>query len=100
MASSDESDSEAIETEIEYGLYKVEGSPHSSDQDDPCQSKTEEVYADAPLADEECLAHYKEQMKMECKLEKKPIKWLRGTHDQKVYRQTNLHTFDEEAGSP
>ena len=39
MASSDESidyssDSEAIETEIEYDLYVV-GSPHSSDQDDP-----------------------------------------------------------------
>jgi len=48
MALSDEStdyssDSEAIETEIEYDL-EVEGSPHSSDQDDPNESETNEVY--------------------------------------------------------
>ena len=75
MASSDESvdhspDSEAIETEIEYDL-EVEGSPHSSDQDDPYQSETKEFCADEPLADEQWLAHYEEEMKMECKLEKK-----------------------------
>ena len=55
MASSDESidyssDSEAIETEIEYDL-EVEGSPHSSDRGDPYQRETKEVYADEPLAD-------------------------------------------------
>ena len=52
MASNDEStdyssDSEAIETEIEYDL-EVEGSPHSSHKDDPNQSETNEVYADEP----------------------------------------------------
>ena len=50
MASSDESidyssDSEAIETEIEYDLYVV-GSPHSSDEDDPYQSETKGIYTD------------------------------------------------------
>ena len=83
MASSDEStdyspDSEAIETEIEYDL-EVEGSPHSSDQDDPNQSETNEVYADEPLADEEWPAHYEEEMKVERKFEKKLTKRLRGT---------------------
>ena len=72
-----------------------------TDQDDPYQSETKEVYADDPLADKECLAYYEEEMKMESKLDKKPTKRLRRTHDQKVYRQTiNLHTFDKEAGSP
>ena len=77
MASSDKSidygsDSEAIE---------VEGSPHSSDQDDPYQSETKEVYADEPLADEAWLAHYEVDMKMERKLKKKKklTKRLRGT---------------------
>ena len=78
MASSDESmdygsDSEAIETEIEYDL-EVERSPHSSDRDDPYQSETKEVYADEPLADEEWRAHYEAEMKMECKPEKKLTK--------------------------
>ena len=82
MASSDEatdysSDSEATEMEIEYDL-EVEGSPHSSDQDDPNQSETNEVYADEPLADEEWLAHY-EEMRVEGKLEKERTKRLRGT---------------------
>ena len=72
MASSDESvdyssDSEAAETEIEYDL-EVEGSPNSSDRDDPYQSETKEVYADEPLADEECGAHYEDEMKMERKI--------------------------------
>ena len=58
---------------------EVEGSPHSSDQDDPYQSETKEVYADEPLADEEWRAHYKEEMKMEHKLEKKLTKRLRRT---------------------
>lgn len=67
MASSHESrdyssDSEAIETEIEYDL-EVEGSPHWSDQGDPNQTETNEGYAEEPLADEEWLAHYKEEMK-------------------------------------
>ena len=79
MASSDESidyssDSEAIEYDLE-----VEGSPHSSDRDDPYQSETKEVYADEPLADEEWRAHYEEEMKMERKPEKKLTKRLRGT---------------------
>ena len=83
MASSDESvdyssDSEAIETEIEYDL-EDEGSPHSSDRDDPCQSETKEVYADEPLADEDWRALYEEEMKMERNLEKKLTKRLRGT---------------------
>ena len=83
MASSDESvdyssDSEAIETEIEYDL-EVEGSPHSSDRDDPYQSETKEVYADEPLADEDWRAHYEEEMKMERNLEEKLTKRLRGT---------------------
>ena len=61
MASSHESrdyssDSEAIETEIEYDL-EVEESSHSSDHDDPNQSETNEVYADEPFVDEEWLAH-------------------------------------------
>ena len=85
MASSGEStdynsDSEAIETQIEYDL-EVEGSPHSSDQDDPNQSETNKVYGDEPLAEEEWLAHYEEEMKVERKLEKKLAK--RGT--QKVW---------------
>ena len=79
MASSDESvdyssDSEAIETEIEYDL-QVKGSAHLSDQDDPYQSKTKEVYNGERLADEEWLAHYEEEMKMERKLTKL-TKWL------------------------
>ena len=57
------SDSEAIETQIEYDL-EVEGSRHSSDQDDPNQSETNEVYADEPLVEEEWLAHYEEEMKV------------------------------------
>jgi len=74
MASSDESvdyssDSEAIETEIKFDL-QAKGSPHLSDQDDPYQSETREVYTDERLADEEWLAHYEEEMKMECKLTK------------------------------
>ena len=85
MASSGEStdynsDSEAIEMQIEYDLA-VEGSPHSSDQDDPNQSETNEVYADEPLVEEEWLAHYEEEMKVERKLDKKLAK--RGT--QKVW---------------
>ena len=69
MASSDESidyssDSKAIETEVEYDL-EVEGSSHSSDQDDPYQSEIKEFYANEPLADEEWRAHYEEEMKME-----------------------------------
>ena len=83
MASSDESvdyssDSEAIETEIEYDL-EVEGSPHLSHRDDPYQSETKEVYADEPLADEDGRAHYEEEMKMERNLEKRLTKRLRGT---------------------
>ena len=78
MASSHESidyssDSEAIETEIEYDL-EVEGSPHSSDRDDPYQSETKEACADEPLADEEWRAHYEAEMKMERKPEKKANK--------------------------
>ena len=78
MASSGESTdynsvSEAIETQIEYDLA-VEGSPHSSDQDDPNQSETNEVYADEPLVEEEWLAHYEEEMKVERRLEKKASK--------------------------
>ena len=72
------SDSEAIETEIEYDL-EVEGSPHSSDRDDPYQSERKEVYADEPLADEDWRAHYEEEMKMERNLEKKLTKRLRLT---------------------
>ena len=83
MASSDEStdytsDSEAIETEIEYDL-EVEGSPHSTDRDDPYQSETKEVYADEPLADEEWRAHYEAEMKMKRKPEKRVTKRRRGT---------------------
>ena len=83
MASRDEtvdwsSDSEATETEIECNL-EVEGSPHSSDRDDPYQSEAREVFADEPLADEEWRAHYEEEMKMERKLEKKLTERLRGT---------------------
>ena len=83
MASSDESvdyssESESIETEIEYDL-EVEGSPHSSDRDDSYQSETKEVYADEPLTDEDWRAHYEEEMKMERNIEKKLTKRLRGT---------------------
>ena len=83
MGSSDEtidysSDSEAIEKEIECDL-ELQGSPHSSDQDDPYQSETKEVYADEPLAVEKWLAHYEEEMKVERKVEKKLTKLLRGT---------------------
>ena len=49
--------------------------------DDPNQSETNEVYADEPLVEEEWLAHYEEEMKVERKLEKKLAK--RGT--QKVW---------------
>ena len=57
MPSSDESvdyssDAGAIETEIEFDL-QAKGSPHLSDQDDPYQSETKEVYTDERLADEE-----------------------------------------------
>ena len=73
MASSDESvdyssDSEAIETEIEYDL-----------EGDPYQSETKEVYADELLADEKWRAQYEEEMKMERKLKKKLTKRLRRT---------------------
>ena len=88
MASSDQSadytsDSEAIETEIDYDL-EVEESPHSSDQDDPNQSETNEIYADEPFADEEWLAHYEEEMKVERKLEKKANKTAPQTGNKKV----------------
>ena len=43
------------------------------------QSRTKEVYADEPLADEEWRAHYEEEMKTKRKLEKKLTKRLRGT---------------------
>ena len=86
MASSDEStdyisDSEAIETEIEYDL-EVEGSPHSFERSrrrKPTEIETNKVYADEPLAGDEWLAHYEEEMKVERKLVKKLRKRLRRT---------------------
>ena len=47
---------------------EVERSPHSSDQDGPYQSESKEIYSNGPLAEEEWLEHYEEEMKMERKL--------------------------------
>jgi len=47
-----------------------------SDQDDPYQTKPKEVYIEKPLADEEWLALYEEDMKIERKHEKKLTKRL------------------------
>ena len=46
-----------------------------SDEDDPYQTESKEVYVGKPLAEEEWLALYKEDMKTEWKL----TKWLHRT---------------------
>ena len=78
--SSDSENSEASETEseTEYNL-EVEGSQNSSDQEDPDKLEPGEAYSDEPLADEEWLALYEKEMKIEQQLEKKLKKRLRGT---------------------
>ena len=77
-SSSDSEDTEGYASDIDYDM-EVEGSSHSSDQEDPDEDEPEEAYADEPLADDEWLTLYAKEMAMERKLEKKLKKRLRGT---------------------
>ena len=68
MASSDvgsDSSSESGASEIANYELEVEGSPNVSDQDHETSDEGEEAYADEPLADNEWLARYEEERRVE-----------------------------------
>ena len=72
-SSSDSEDSEV--SFISDYVMEVEGSPNSSDQDGEDSDKELEAYADEPLADEEWLEIYEEE------LEKQLLHRLNGTEE-------------------
>ena len=83
MASNDfspASSSDSEVSEIEDYALEVEDSPNSSDQATDVE-KTQEAYADEPLADAEWLALYKQERRTEEELEKTLQKRVSGTEE-------------------